>query len=479
MAQLRRDPSSFRDPSGYVLHSGDRVFRSFDRESHELFLSFAECQAFDDLVDQGLLIPSRSVDVDTLDELRKCEGRSDRFYLEHKRLPFISYPYEWTSLMLMDAADATLRVQSLVMEHGYNLKDASAYNVQFDVGVKGPIPTFIDIGSIERLPSLGGVWLPYRQFLAHFLLPLIYHRKLGYDFKGVFLESTDGFDPERAYRVTGALKRLFPPYLGLVTLPHLLGRREVNSAGLTDRRKVSRNQVQQEKELFILRHTLRSLGRKLRRSSRRPGRSDWLKYEDTHSYSDTASLEKDRYVGDLLERLRPRSVLDIGCNTGRYSLIAAERGARVFALDSDMESLNRLYVRAKDTAASVLPLRVDITNPSPAIGWNNSERASFLERVGRVDCVLALAILHHLMVAGGIPLGEIVGLLHRLTRRHVIVELVGPSDAMFQSLSRGRDSMYNDLSLDVQEEAFRVRFRVLDSFAVTGMARHLYLLEKR
>ena len=479
MAKLWRNPSSFRDPSGYVLHSQEGVFRSLDRNAYDFFLSFAASPVFGELVDQELLIPSEPVDEETHSYLSGCEGRTDRFYLQHKRLPFISYPYEWTSLMLMDAGHATLRVQSLIMQAGFNLKDASAYNIQFDVGDKGPAPIFIDIASTEHLPSLGGAWLPYRQFLAHFLLPLIYHQKFGHDFRGVFLESMDGLDPERAFRMTGGLRRLFPPFFGLVTLPHLLRGWEANRGGRTDCRTAPESEVHRQKELFILRHTVRSLGRKLGRSSRLPGRSDWSEYEDTQSYSDSASLEKERYVGDLLEELRPESVLDIGCNTGKYSLMAAGQGARVLALDSDMESLNRLYLRAKETGASVLPLRVDITNPSPAIGWNNLERPSFLERLGQSDCLLALAILHHLMVGEGIPLAEVVALLDRLAKRHLIVELVDPSDPMFQSLLRGREYLYHDLSLDVQEDAFRGCFKVVDSLAVTGMARRLCLLEKR
>ena len=469
--QVRREAGSFRDPSGYVLRGESGVFRSFSQEAHEVALDFLESPAYHRLAEQRLVIGSEPVDEANRDELRQIEGVSDRHYIRHVPLWRVSYPYEWPPQMLADAGRATLAVQSEVMRNGFNLKDASAYNIQFELGEDGPLPTFIDFGSIERLPDTGGVWVPYRQFL----LPVLYNRKLDYSYADGFRGDMDGLDPERAYRMTGTVRRLFPPYLTLVTLPHMLRggdrKRSAKPGGRSD--------VGREKDLFVLRHTLRSLRRKMDRMTRGSGNSEWTDYEQTKSYTDEAGREKADFVSTALARVRPGTALDIGCNTGKFSLMAAQQGAKVLALDSDPASLDMLYRRARELRAPVLPLQVDVTNPSPAIGWENRERPSFLDRAGQSECVMALAVTHHLVVGKGIPLTKVVRLLHRLTSNHLLVELTGPEDPMFQSLIRGRDSLFSDLSIDYQERVLGDHFSVLDSRRLTGMHRGLYLMKKR
>lgn len=447
--------------------------------AYEVIRSFLTSLTFQQLLDTESIIPTETVDEPTQAELREHEGLHDRFYLRHKKLWLISYPYEWTGAMLLDAARCTLTVQSTLMLHGFNLKDASAYNVQFDLDAGGPKPVFIDIGSIEPMPDTGGVWVPYKQFLSHFLLPLTYYRNFEYEFKGTFMADLEGLDPELAYRLIGPVKRFIPPYLTLVTLPHWLRRWEVGRKPAQSRAKKKRSEIQQEKELYILSHTVRSLRKKVERLGLGPRKSDWVEYEETNSYSLEASSEKEAFVRNVCREIQPETVLDIGSNTGKFSLMAAEQGSKVLALDTDAASLDRLYWKAQELGASVLPLRIDLANPSPGIGWKNQERAPFLERVGQFDCVFALAVVHHLLIARGIPIQEIVDLLHRLTRRYLLVELIGPSDPMFQSLLRGRDALYSDISVQAQEQAFGRCFTTRQQQQLTGTARSLYLLEKR
>ncbi len=479
MTQIRREAGSFRDPSGYILHKADGVYRSLNSESYETVRSVLQSPVYPRLTQDELLIPTEFVDDPTQKALNQEEGLSDRFYVRHKRLWFISYPYEWSSEMLLDAARCTLQVQLAAMDHRFGLKDATAYNVQFEPGSYGPAPVFIDIASMERLPDTRGIWIPYKQFLSHFLLPLLFYRRMGYDFRGSFLNNMEGFEPEQAYRMVGPLKRIFPPYLTLVTLPQWLSGREIKGGSPTKTKTAPPSEIQQQRDLFILRHTVRSLQRKIEHLRSKPAKSQWSDYEDTKSYSTEAGVEKDQFVSRALDQVRPETVVDIGCNTGKFSLMAAERGAKVLALDSDMVTLDRLYRRAKELGAAVLPLRIDVGNPSPGIGWNNEERAPFLKRVAEFDCVLALAVVHHILITKGIPLPEITNLFHRLTRRYLVLELIGRECPMFQSLLRGRDALYAEFSLETQENILGRNFTVLRSHQLTGMDRRLYLLEKR
>jgi len=479
MSRLRPDPASFRDPSGHILHSPQGVYRSLDGESYKLVRNFLQSPAYSDLVERGLLIPTELVDDATQTILAEEEGLSDRFYLQHKKLWFISYPYEWTTEMLVDAARCTLSVQATLMEHGSTMKDASAYNVQFDFGAWGPAPIFIDLGSIEPSSDNRGLWMPYKQFVSHFLLPLLYHRDMGYDFKGIFLTGLDGFDPEQAYQMAGAFRRLFPRYLTLVTMPHWLRRWERKGNLSQNQGKASPSEIQREKSQFILRHTMRSLQRKLKGLGGENGNSEWMDYEEHNIYPPEAAAEKQAFLRRVCEQFRPKTVLDIGCNTGQFSLLAAEHGAKVLALDKDMPSLDRLYRSARERHASVLPIRMDISNPSPGIGWRNRERTSFLGRVDGFECVFAVAVVHHLLATSGIPLSEVADLFYQLTTKHLVVELVEPTDPMFRNLLRGRDALYAELSLDQQEQIFAQRFNILRSHRLTEMGRKLYLMEKR
>ncbi len=450
-----KDPSSFRDPSGHVFYGPEgEVYRSLDIKSYKVAESFLVSPAYANLLEQELIISTEVIK----------EGR-----LQHKRLGFITYPYEWTPQMLLDAAKCTLNVQLELMKDGFSLKDASAYNVQFDFGTNGPAPVFIDIGSIE--PLAGPIWRAYRQFVSHFLLPLFLYHDKNYDFRGTFLAEIDGLAPEQAYHLLG-MSKFLSPYFTLVTLPHWLGKREGTESPQPKSEDL-------EKSLFVMRHTIRSLKRKLDRLQLKPVESEWTAYGDLNTYPDEAGATKQVFGGHVWNQIKPQTVLDIGCNTGYFSLQAACNGSQVIALDTDTACLDFLYKKTKNMQSRILPLRVDITNPSPGIGWNNKERASFLDRIGQVDCVLALAVVHHLLITKGIPLLEIAGLFHGLTKEYLLVELVGPSDPMFQSLLRGRGALYNEFVLVEQERIFAERFSIIEQLGLTDMDRTLYLMRKR
>jgi hypothetical protein len=172
-------------------------------------------------------------------------------------------------------------------------------------------------------------------------------------------------------------------------------------------------------------------------------------------------------------------MINLGCNLGKFDVIAAEHGAEVLAIDLDLASIDVVYERAREHHARIIPLRVDIAAPSPAIGWKNRERRSFLERACRFDCVMALAVVHHLLVTNRIPLDEVVDLTARLSTRHLILELVDRSDAMFQRLARSNQDLYADLTIASQERAFTERFRIIERRDLEDIPRTLYVMEKR
>ncbi len=458
-----REAASFRDPSGYILYGLDReVYRSLNLESYTMVQQFLEGPAYASLLEQELIIPTELAGQNAV-----TETRSDRYYLRHKRLELITYPYEWTPQMLLDAAKCTLEVQLELMNHGFSLKDASAYNIQFDFGSNGLAPVFIDVGSIELLTD--PIWLAYKQFVSHFLLPLFLYHDKNHDFRGTFLTEMDGLDPEEAYCLLG-MSKFLSPYFTLVTLPHWLGK---------GAQKTQPREQDPERTFFIMHHTIRSLQRKLNCLRFKPVESEWTAYEDSNTYPDDARATKQVFGRHVWNQIEPQVVLDIGCNTGYFSFQAAYSGSQVIALDTDSTCLDFLYRKTQKIQSKILPLRVDIANPSPGIGWKNQERASFLDRLGQVDCVFALAVVHHLLITKGIPLLEIAGLFHDLTKEYLLVELIGPADPMFQSLLRGRGDLYSEFVIEAQEAIFIEHFSIIEQLDLPGMDRTLYLMRKK
>jgi SAM-dependent methyltransferase len=387
-------------------------------------------------------------------------------------VPFPSFPHEWSAGMLAAAGHLTLDLAERLLAHGLGLKDATPYNVLF----RGASPVFIDVLSVERRNPLDATWLPYAQFARTFVLPLLaardYHLGLGQ----TFTLRRDGMEPEDLYALAGPLRRLRPPYLTLVTLPVLLGR------GREDARTYApRLSDAPEKARFVLTRVLRHLRRSLRRSTPDPRRtSAWSDYMATKSYDDVAFTSKERFVRAALARARPTTVLDVGCNTGHFALLAAELGARVVAVDRDPVVVDVLHRVVVERRANVLPLVVDISRPTPALGWRNGEAPAFLERArGGFDAVLLLALVHHLMVTERIPPEEIADLAAELTRGIAIVEYIGAEDAMFRRLLRGRDALFAADTQPRFEAAFRRRFDFVESETLPGTQRRLYLMQKR
>jgi len=201
---------------------------------------------------------------------------------------------------------------------------------------------------------------------------------------------------------------------------------------------------------------------------------------ETHSYDRRAFAEKEKFVQQAFAQSQPKSVLDLGTNTGHFSLLAATQGAHVVAIDTDAASLAALWAQARLRQAKVLPLVVNLARPTPATGWRNLESLSFLERArGKFDLVLMLAVLHHLLVSERIPLDEILDLVAELATDRVIIEFVPPGDPMFQVIARGRDALFGDLTRQSFEAALQHRFTLLTSRQLPNSGRWLYLLARK
>jgi SAM-dependent methyltransferase len=391
--------------------------------------------------------------------------------LEHERVFFPSYPWEWAAGQWIAAAQLTLDLCEEALEGARILKDATPLNVLFS----GASPVFVDVLSFENRDCKNPLWIAHAQFVRTFLLPLAAYRYLGWPLVAS-QQRRDGYEPGDLAPWLSFGQRWRGSLRSLVALPTLFERlfpeKSANS-------KAYKRDVSEDISAMILRRTLASMRRHLRALTPPVRSSRWSGYTKTAShYGADDQSAKQKFVRNALSTRQPARVLDVGGNTGVYSRIAAECGAAVVAWDPDVSVTELNWRTANHDGLQILPIVADFARPTPAVGWRNRECASLLERAKRrFDCVLMLGVVHHLLVADQIPLAQIIDQLAEITTRWAIVEWVPQQDSQFVGLSRGREDLYAHLTEDYFEHVIGERF-VTRSREQLPNGRTLWLLEK-
>ncbi len=472
--RITSDPGSYKDPSGGVFYYKDKVCRWVADDTNQFYQNLVKSNLFQDLIQSKYFVPTSQIvledDINILNE-----HSANATYFEHERINFISFPYEWPASMILDAAIHTLDLQIILLQKDLSLKDATPYNIQYHHAQS----LFIDLCSIENA-SQNGIWTAYNQFCQTFLYPLLMFQFRSTTLRSIYLTHLDGLTLDETVQFLG-----FRPFWknGLIfdyVMPALLRKFE-NSRFPISKKTVSTSRTFKDSS-EIQSYTVRRLRRFFNRMHLGTSKSKWKNYRKSCSYNDEDYLRKKEFIGSFLRSHHIKNVLDLGCNTGDISMLAAKKGLDVVALDSDPHCVDHLYRRSKDDHAPILSLCIDIANPSPSIGWFNRERPSFLDRVnGQFDCVFALALIHHLLIYNRIPLPQIVDLLRHCTSRFLIVEYVGPSDRMFQELLRYRSETYNDFTRGRFEVTMSQHFSIIRNEEIVdpvrAMDRCLYLME--
>ncbi|MDC0033488.1 methyltransferase domain-containing protein [Alphaproteobacteria bacterium] len=459
---------SFRDPNGRLALVGNRYVRHVVDQGLDDLEASLSSNAVDKMMETGRLILTRRLTNAEADSLRQSLGAKGGVLLEHRAVPFPSFPYEWPVEMLYAAATLALDLADAFVLDGLGLKDATPLNIFFD----GPRPVWVDFTSIEKRAPNDALWRPAQQFHHSFLLPLLAARSMGMDLRRVFLTNPEGLHGTEMYNMTNLWTRLVPPHLGLVSLPVWASKFVKSNRLYTMGAKGST-----DKARYIFTRYLRSRRRVLERLQPRSSRrsSSWGAYTDNLPYHEVGIAAKETYLRNLLERLNPEWVLDLGCNTGTFSVIAAELGAKVVSVDNDPAVVGALWQTAVKSRLDILPLVQNIGQPSPATGWRNAERQSFLDRTEkRFDVVLVLALLHHLVLTDRVPLDDLADMLGRIVRDTLVIEFVDPDDPMFRRLLRGRGAYVADFNQNQFETVFLARFNLKDRTAIPESKRILY-----
>ena len=460
MEQPQIDPASFRDPLSAVFYLDGDVYRGL---SSEALSEWSEVEARPFLraaLDRGDVVGT---------ERAQIESAPWTAVLKHERVPFVSYPYEWSFSMLRDAAALHLELLKDALAEGITMKDGYAYNMQF----RGSMPVFIDVTSFERAMS-GGPWPGYRQFCQTFLFPLMLSAYRRVPFQPWLRGSLEGIEApimrnllsRRDYLRRGVLRHVV--LHSAIQARYAEGatevREELKSAGFTS--ELTRTMVAAMLKLVL-------------RLSIRNRRSAWSDYRSTCSYSDADATEKHRFVDRVLADEPGGQTWDLGCNDGEFSRVAARHADYVVAMDTDHPSIDALYRDLRsEKVENILPLVVNLVDPSPGLGWRNVERRT-LDARGTPRNVLALALVHHLSIGANVPLASVVGWLRSL-RGRVVVEFPTAEDPQVARLLANKPTgMHDDYTLSRFEGLLEKEFRVEHRHALPSATRYLYAARPR
>ncbi|WP_234900377.1 class I SAM-dependent methyltransferase [Rhizobium skierniewicense] len=448
-----RIPGSFRDPAGHVLERGDDIFREISSWGAPAYAAARDAGIFLEFSERGWLVPIRAETV-----MADKKG----YIIKVDRIPWISYPYEWSFALLKCAALFHLDFHLSLLDKGFTLSDATAYNVQF----LGPKPIFIDHLSLRPYRD-GEFWAGHRQFCEQFLNPLLLRAYVGRPHNAWYRGAMEGIAVADIAAVIPTRRKFTWNVFTNVVLQD-----RFQAGTSSDAAKISVKDRSLPKRAFV------AMLQQLRNwiSSLEPGdkaKTVWADYSLTNTYSDAERDAKHRFVADYVADVKPKTVVDLGCNTGEYSERALDAGAQaVIGFDYDVQALDRAYQRSIDKGLNILPLFLDARNPSSGQGWLGTERMSFSDRI-KADGLLALAFEHHLAIAHNVPLDQLVRWLVSVAPTGVI-EFVPKTDSTVEKMLALREDIFHTYEITEFERHLGGVAEIVRSQVVSQSGRTLF-----
>lgn len=462
MTQYTTVSGSFRDPNGFLYLVEGELYRQVNSKYRLQYDHLLNSGLIADLLEDGLLVEHEEADL-------ALAATSEAYrVLKPVKLPFVSYPFEWSFGQIKAAALLTLSILRRALDHNMVLKDASAYNVQF----LGTRAVFIDTLSFE-LYKEGAPWVAYRQFCQHFLAPLALMRHLDVRLAQLYQTNIDGIPLDLANAMLTVSARLRP---SIATHISLHARAQHRFSGKDAPWKKAR-------PLRVSRLGFEGIVRNLESTIKglhwQPQQSEWSDYYSDTNYSKAAMASKRRLVAEFLSTAgRQPLVIDLGSNTGEFSTIANQHADYVVAVDVDCATVEAHYRNLlSSNCDDILPLRIDLTVPSPGIGWANAERPAFQDRAAD-STVIVLALVHHLAIANNVPLERVAGFLAGFAKL-LIVEFIPKSDSQVQRLLASREDIFPRYTRECFEADFSRLFTILTSERIAECERTIYLMERR
>lgn len=483
----RLEPGSFRDRTSRVFYQADTVFRALTAPALTDWEQLSSTVFFQHLHKAGKIVQTEQVDTLCLQDNICGPIVSERHSptdaspwvatLKHQKIPFISYPYEWSFSMLKDAALLQLTLLQAALAEGMILKDASSFNVQWI----GSNPIFIDISSFTRLVP-GEPWVGYRQFCQLFLFPLLLQAYKDIPFQPWLRGNIDGISPHDCSQLMSVRDLLRPGVFSHVYLQAKAQARyaKFDQSGQPALHTKSSRQQDLKHDLrragfqtALIQSNVSRLTKLIQSLSWQRSRSTWSEYTHHLPYTDAEQAQKADFVRRVTHSRPWSMVWDLGCNTGTFSRIAAQNANTVVAMDIDALVIERFYQALKTEGESkILPLVSNVADPVPNLGWRGTERRA-LDRRTKPQLILSLALIHHLVIGANIPLHEFIHWLAGF-KAAVVIEFITRDDPMVQTLLRHKDDHYTDYETAYFEQCLSAAFEVIERQPLVSSTRILY-----
>jgi hypothetical protein len=452
-----RDPSSYRDPSGHIFVENGVVRRQINPSYFPQYDKLMTSGLYASLSHSSLLVKHKLIN-----------DASDRKVIEPAQLSFVSYPYEWSFSQLRDAALLTLSVHLAALNYGMVLKDATAFNVQF-VDAK---PLFIDTLSFDFYRD-GAPWAAYGQFCRHFLAPLLLMNYVSSDLNRLQALFLDGVPLEVASAMLPLRTHVNPQVKANIHM-HARSLRKYKEFASSKQPRLA---------LTTQKNIVKSL-KGFIQEMRPEAQSEWGDYYSLANYDDDAFQFKEQTVSRWVRETGVKKLWDIGGNDGHFSRLVQDLCKEILCTDIDPVAVDKNYRLCRERSETkIIPLVVDYTNPTPGLGFANSERTDLQTRVRQFapDCILSLALIHHLCISNNCSF-EMLAESFNSMARHLIIEFVHPSDSWAEKLLRSkRDArhLFNSYNKQHFESVFSLYYEIIEKAAVPGSERTLYLMKSR
>lgn len=447
--------SSFRDRSGFLFYYENEIYRIINFSYKKQYEKFMNSELYQKLEEKNLII--------THSEIENLDIDCDYYkIIKPEKIPFISYPYEWSFSQLKDAALLTLRIQKAAMKYGMTLKDGSAFNIQFHNGH----PIFIDTLSFEIYEE-GQIWKPYKQFCQHFLAPLALISKKDVRLNLLSKTFIDGIPIDLAAKLLP--KTTFGNF-GLMAHIH---------AHAKSQKHYEDKDAKIKQKTFSKRSfegLIESLKSSIEKMTWNEDNTEWGDYYSDTNYTEKSFEEKKQFISLAIDQMKPKLVWDMGANTGVFSRLASTKGINTISYDIDPLAVEKNYLSSsQNSEQNILPLILDLTNPSSGIGWNHDERMSIIQR-GPADMVFALALVHHLAISNNVPLNKLAEFFSQISK-FLIIEFVPKSDSQVKRLLLTRDDIFENYDEKNFEIEFSKFFKIINSKKILDSERTIYIME--
>ena len=464
---IKFNQASFRDPDGSVFSDGEDIYRLINRSYHKNFNQLMKSGLYKELTENNLLVKHKKVNANKF-KAKNFSG-DDQIIIQPDKIHFITYPYEWSFSQLKQAALLTLKIQKIALKYNMTLKDASSYNIQF-INNK---PIFIDTLSFTEY-AVGDIWIPYAQFCKHFVAPLALVSKKNHRLINLLKSNIDGIPLDLACQILP-----YTAFFNLNLLIHLkihsISQKSNESFEKTKNVKTS---YLSSKKLNLL---IEGLVACIESINLQDQKTQWDQYYSFTNYETKIFNLKKKLVDELISKIKPKVIIDLGGNDGTFTKIAARYANYAYLIDSDFMAIERSYTEILKENKSITSAIIDLNNPSPNLGFNSNERDSFISRVSELncDCIISLALMHHICISNNVPFIKLADFYKNLNSKYLLIEYVGPEDSQVQKLLSNRENIFLGYNIENFVDAFKKDFTIIDKRKIGDMDRVLFLMKRK